>query len=292
MKGLSICIPIYNFNCIDSVKELCIQIQNSTLKAEIIVIDDASTKEFKDLKDFENQFYTYKKLSNNIGRSKIRNLLAEKSKFDFLLFLDGDSGIPKSFIENYISNIKIHLNSIICGGTIYKQPTSKKNSLRYNYGVKYEDIKSSVRDKKPYHSFTTNNFIAPKHVLEKIPFNEKIVKYGHEDTFFGYELNLNNIKIIHIDNPVIHLDVDTNIEYIQKTKHSIENLFLLETKYPKFSEFSKLLTLIKKYRVLRLKPIKGFSNIFSKVFEIISIKTNNAYSFQLFKLFYTISLNK
>ena len=292
MKSLSICIPIYNFNCIGSIKILCKQISSLKLNAEILVIDDASDVKLNELSNFNNPFYTYEKLSKNIGRSKIRNLLVEKSRFDYILFLDGDSGIPENFIKNYLQNIESNPNSVICGGRIHEVELKNTGKLRYNYGVKFEDTKSSERSKKPYYSFMTNNFISPKAVLKNTPFNEELTKYGQEDTFFGYELKNNYVKIIHIDNPVFHLDLETNLEFIEKTKFSIENLILLKTKYPEFIEFSKLLTTINNYKVFRLKPIKNIASILSKFFEFITKHSSNAYSFQMFKLFYTIFLNR
>jgi len=262
------------------------------LDAEILVTDDASDVKLNELSNFNNPFYTYEKLSKNIGRSKIRNLLVEKSKFDYILFLDGDSGIPENFIKNYLQNIESNPNSVICGGRIHEAELKNTGKLRYNYGMKFEDTKSSVRSKKPYYSFMTNNFISPKAVLNKIPFNEELTKYGQEDTFFGYELKKNHVKIIHIDNPVFHLDLETNRKFIEKTKFSIENLILLKTKYPGFIEFSKLLTNINNHKLFRLKLIKNVSAILSKLFEFITKNTSNIFSFQLFKFFYIISLNR
>ena len=292
MKSLSICIPIYNFNCIESIKILCKQISSLKLDAEILVTDDASDVKLNELSNFNNPFYTYEKLSKNIGRSKIRNLLVEKSKFDYILFLDGDSGIPENFIKNYLQNIENNPNSVICGGRIHQKLLKNTGRLRYNYGVKFEDTKFSVRNEKPYFCFTTNNFTSPKAILKNTPFNEELTKYGQEDTFFGYELKNNYVNIIHIDNPVIHLNLESNLKFIEKTKQSIENLILLKTKYPEFIEFSKLLTTINNYKVFRLKPIKNIAAIFSNLFEFITKHTSNIYSFQLFKFFYIISLNR
>ncbi|MFC4721533.1 glycosyltransferase family 2 protein [Geojedonia litorea] len=292
MKGLSICIPIYNYNCIDSVRTLCEQIRHLSVNCEILLIDDASTISLDELANFQHQFYTYEKLAKNIGRSKIRNLLVKKSKFNHVLFIDGDSGVPEKFIENYMLHIENHPEAIICGGRIHQKKLSKTKRLRYNYGVKYEDTKSSQRIKKPYHRFMTNNFVVPKEIMKTIPFNEELLNYGQEDTFFGYELRKNQVEIIHIDNEVAHLNLETNQEFIEKSKHSIENLIYLKTKYPEFVEYSKLLSTITKFRIFRLSFIKNYSYSFSKFFEFITRHSGNIYSFQMFKLFYTISLIK
>lgn len=292
MNGLSICIPVYNYNCINSVKELCHQIESLSLIAELLVVDDASSIELNDLQNYKNPIYSYEKLRGNIGRSKIRNFLVKKAKFDCVLFIDGDSKTPKDFIKNYITAAEAYPNTIIYGGTIHNTPTSKKDKLRYNYGVKFEYKNKIYRNKKPYHSFRTNNFFSPKYIVEQIPFNEKLNYYGQEDTFFGYELKNSNIDILHIENPVIHLDSDSNEAYLAKTKSSIENLIFLKNEYPDFTNYHKLLSLIDSFSFLKTRFIKKISKVIFKPFWAISKKTSNPYSLQLFKIFYILSIYK
>lgn len=292
MEGLSVCIPVYNFNCITTVIDLCKQIETLSIPAEVLVIDDASTVELKAMAHFKHPLYSYEKLNKNVGRAKIRNLLAKKATYHHVLFLDGDSGIPLLFIPNYINAIKKHPSEIIYGGRIHAKTEDKSKMLRYNYGVRFEDKKALIRSRKPYHSFMTNNFIVTKDVLEKIPFKEELVAYGHEDTFFAYELKKHGLPIIHMDNPVLHLDLDTNGDFIEKTKAGIKNLILLKSNHPEFMEYSKLLSLINNSSFLKSKITRLAANNLSKVFEYISKKTGLTNSFQLFKLFYTISLYK
>ncbi|WP_082041773.1 glycosyltransferase family 2 protein [Lacinutrix sp. Hel_I_90] len=292
MVELSICIPVYDYNCIATVMDLCKQIEQLSIQAEVLLIDDASTIELNVLANFKHPFYSYEKLNKNVGRAKIRNLLAKKANYHHLLFLDGDSGIPNNFILKYINTIKKHPNNIIYGGRIHPKTEYKPKKLRYNYGVQFEDKIALARRRKPYHRFMTNNFIVTKNTLKKILFNEELLKYGHEDTFFAYELKKNAVPIIHVDNPVIHLDLDTNRDFIEKTKDGIKNLILLKSKHPEFMEYSKLLKLINNSTFLRFKITRLIANNLSKLFETISNKTSNTNSFQLFKLFYTISLYK
>ncbi|WP_194765865.1 glycosyltransferase family 2 protein [Tamlana sp. I1] len=291
MKGLSICIPVYNYNCIETIKILCKQIEELSINSQIIVFDDASPHDLNDLSGFKNPNYSYKKLPQNVGRSKIRNLLANAAIYNSILFLDGDSGIQDNFIKNYVETIAAHPNSVICGGRIHLFTSYPEKKLRYRYGVKFEDTKALKRNKAPYKSFMTNNFVVTKQIMASIPFNEKLNKYGHEDTFFGYELNKNHISIIHIDNAVIHLDLENSNEFIEKTKNGIENLVLLKNTYPDFISHSKLLSLIETFKILKFKPIKYVSKILASYFEKTTCKTNNIYRFQLFKLFYTITIS-
>ena len=104
---ISVCIPVYNFDVRELVNSLSKEITNAELNAEIILIDDASTKDFvkvnKSLKEVANLFIFLKK---NIGRSAIRNLFLKYASGDFLLFLDCDAKIiSEKFLKNYLQFI-------------------------------------------------------------------------------------------------------------------------------------------------------------------------------------------
>lgn len=289
MIGLSICVPVYNFNCIASVKALCEQIEHLNIESEVLVIDDASPIELIELQSFKNSKYKYEKLNKNIGRAKIRNLLARKALFNYILFIDGDSGILDNFIQNFISEILKNPNHIIYGGTLHQNP-SRSNKLRFSYSKQFEYHEFAKRNIAPYSNFRTNNFVSPSYILEKIPFNESLTKYGHEDSFFSFQLEENKINLTHIKNPVIHLESDTNIEFIKKTKAGLDNLIFLEKQYPNFAQHIKLLQIVNSSKLFKIKIVKVISKKLSRLFETISIKTNNAFSFQIFKFFYIISI--
>lgn len=286
MTGLSICIPIYNFNCIAAIKRLCKQIENLKINAEVLVINDCSQLNLEELANFSHDCYRYEKLNKNVGRSKIRNLLGLKAKFSHLLFIDGDSGIPENYLQTYTASIPGNLNSVICGGRVHKLLKNSKASLRYNYGVQFEDIKALKRTQNSQATFMSNNFVISKKILEDIPFNETLNKYGHEDTFFGFELAKHNIDITHINNPVVHLELETNTVFVAKTKQAIKNLIFLNNRYPDFGKNNKLIKTASKY-----KFTKQLAPYLANLFETLSVKTNNARSFQVFKLFYFIAIN-
>lgn len=284
---ISICIPVYNFNITSLINELSNQLVNINIPCEIIVIDDCS-KSFKSINKTECKKYTYIELSKNIGRAKIRNLFLKYSKYKYLLFLDCDSLIEKkSFLLNYTEVIKDNPN-VVCGGRVYENTKPKKHKLlRWKYGVFRESKPYDVRKKFPNKSFMTNNFLIDRNVLEENKFDEQIVKYGHEDTLFGFSLKKNNIKITHINNPVVNGDIETNIEFINKTKEGIANLVkILESK-----EYDKNLTndiaILKFYNKIKtLDTIIYISFIIFKpfVFFLLTRGYVNLYLFDYYKL--------
>lgn len=250
---LSILIPVYNFDVREFVKELYKQCKELDLEFEILLIDD---KSYDEIVILNNELISlnevrYEKLQINIGRSKIRNLLLESALYSNCLVLDCDLMIlAPHFIKKYIDSIKP--NTVVVGGHVYSgnPPENKKKILHWKYGVEVESASLKQRLKNPYHSFKTNSFLLTKEVFDIIKFDESIIDYGHEDTLFGIELELNNIEIIHIDNPVIHVGLQEATVFLNKQKEAIENLLLIGSN-PKLKDFlckkSRLLTYEKSY---------------------------------------------
>jgi glycosyltransferase involved in cell wall biosynthesis len=230
---LSILIPIYNFNVKELVTALVVQASEINIVYEIICIDDFSKEKFHikniELKTLKN--FSYLRLNKNIGRSKIRNLLVEKAKFEDCLILDCDVKIiSDAFLKEIIFSYRA--NSVIVGGHKYQEdsPTNPKKCLHWKYGKKREVRSLKSRKKAPYISFKTNCFLTQKSILNTIRFDESIQFYGHEDTLFGFSLESHNIPIIHIDNPVLHEGLDEVDLYLKKQREAIKNLVLLTKK--------------------------------------------------------------
>jgi hypothetical protein len=247
---LSILIPVFNFDVTELVNELLLQCNDQKVPFEIRVYDDHSTNTH--LLASNNKLESlpsvvYKKLPENLGRSAIRNLLANEAKYTSLLFLDCDSAIQqKSFIGEYIN----HLNKadVIYGGRDYEKnpPADHKKYFRWFYGINREQINAQQRAKKPYHSFMTNNFLIKKEVYQSIQLDESIKGYGHEDTLFGIELEKKEISITHIDNPLTHIGLEDVTEFLEKTKQGLKNLFIINRKH----DLTQKVKLLKYHNIL------------------------------------------
>jgi glycosyltransferase involved in cell wall biosynthesis len=221
---LSICIPVYNVKVKDLVGALLEQTNKLNIPYEIIVMDDCSDPEFAEVNS-RLAGITYYGLKENIGRAKIRNQLVKAAKYNYLLFLDCDSQmVSDDFLKAYLTEMKDG-QKVVCGGRIYSKTIPEGNyRLHWRYGKNKESQPASVRMANSYQSFMTNNFFIEKKVLEAIPFDERLSGYGHEDTLLGYNLKKQNVTIKHIDNPILHSDLQTNEEFLQKTECAISNL--------------------------------------------------------------------
>lgn len=286
---ISVLIPTYNYNFFPLLKELHQQLTSENIPFEIICIDDASEFKFTECENLENT--SYFKLEKNIGRSSIRNYLANKANYEWLLFLDVDV-FPKDsdFIKNYICAIQKNIKeSVFCGGLLYKRISLEDNKyLRWNFGRKREQRDLIYRLKNPYSVFVSSNFMIRKQFFHKIKFNEEISSYGYEDVVFAIDLKNAKVKINHIDNSVYHLGIESNIEYLRKTKVALNNLKLLSDKNIIQNSSVKLLRVhrsIKNYQIdFLLAKIYQF---FGKYFEKYLIKRKSKlFMFDFFKIIY------
>jgi hypothetical protein len=296
---LSALIPVYNYDVRELVNELHKQMSIENIEFEILLIDDASDNQYKELnRELSGLTHlTYIEEKFNLGRSKIRNKLARISKYNNLIFIDCDSQIPhSSFITDYIkSSLK---GQIVYGGTVYEtsSPSVEAYKLHWLYGYKREQCPAKIRNMEPNKGFHTNNFLIKKELIESIGFNEKIIGYGHEDTLFGYELQKKNIDILHIDNPVVHMGLESNEEFLRKTREGIKNLKRIMRINGNEKRLVKDITILSFYKQLEKTRLIGPIEYLYKRYEhvlrrnLLSTKPN-LIVFDLYKLGYLCTLN-
>lgn len=228
---LSILIPIYNYNVTHLVTELHRQAEELGELYEICLLDDASDEKFKERNRglIQKTNVCYEELPQNIGRAAIRNRLVEMAQYDFLLYMDCDSGVVMPhYLQTYVAALAPQ--RLLYGGRTYlpKPPSDPQYLLHWHYGRQREQQDFLERQKNPYHSFMTNNFLIPKSIFSSITFDESLRTYGHEDTLFGMELAKKNIEIQHLNNPLLHLGLESAAVFLSKTKMAVNNLAQLQ----------------------------------------------------------------
>ena len=292
---LSILIPIYNFEIYALVKELSMQCLNTKIDFEILCFDDGSDKPFKKSNQVIQQFpkVIYKELPQNLGRSKIRNTLAQAAKFQYLLFMDCDS---KVVLNNYIANYLAVLNpnTLVYGGRVYAKdkPNDRRFILHYSYGKHREEILTEERESLSYQKFMTNNFLIPKSVFFKIKFEESISGYGHEDTLFGLALQKQEVPIKHIKNPLEHLGLEDKAVFLEKQQVAIQNLFQLYINgYNIQTSLLNTYLLIKKWKMNRL-ILWGLTIFKSFIKRNLNSRHPKLFFLDLYKLQYLLSIDR
>ncbi len=291
---LSICIPRYNYDPSRLIAQLRAQIHG---EAEIIVIDDASTETLP--VPACDQFI---QLEKNIGRAAIRNRFLQYATYDWLIFLDNDVElIDKDFVNRYLDLLPGRtaegraersvqhptfsptpsesfspesFRLVIYGGRTYSPtPPDLQHMLRWKYGKHIESKPANQRSKDPYISFQTNNFLVHRSVLTEFPFDESLKDYGYEDLLFAEQLRKQNIPIIHIDNPVLNIHLESNERFLELTKMAMRNLNVIQSKYNLDTR------LIKASAIARYIP----KTIEKKIYNRLSSGRAGLWEFQLWK---------
>lgn len=290
---ISVLIPTYNYNVFPLVENLSKQCDKERIEYEIIVIDDCSDKLFENEKINSLVHCCFSRLTKNIGRSAIRNLLAEQAKFDWLLFLDADAfPLSNNFIYNYVKEFN-YSAEVLCGGMRYEaEKPSDDKIFRWKYGNNREALTAIQRSENKYLNFFTINFAIRKSVFNQVRFNEKLLSYGYEDLLFSYNLKQENIQIKHIENPVYHNGIESNDFFLRKTEQALVNLnFLLNEKIiPKdYIKLTKYLNIIEKTKTKKVVAL--FFKLTKPSLQKQILSTNpNLLAFDLYRLGYICSL--
>jgi len=228
---LSVLIPTYNFACYRLVADLQIQLEATDLAYEIIVADDGSKDQVSviaNLKINELPGCRYIRRTENVGRAAIRNFLVQESKGDWLLFMDSDAEIEDDhYIRRYQILLKEHPEAdIIAGGLRHPQHCPNPYcTLRYHYEKAADRHRGAIeRNQQPFEKFTTFNVAFRREVFDRCRFDESCKQYGYEDTLLGYELEEAGFKILHVDNPILHIGLESNEVFLNKIGVSINTL--------------------------------------------------------------------
>lgn len=253
---ISLLIPVCDYDIVALVHSMKSCLGTIPEFIEILIGDDGSNSENRArYKSLESEGVRLLISEQNIGRAAIRNKLALEAKGDFLLFIDADTMLPAT-AEGYIQKwIPYMISSrVICGGILYHEspPGDPDKILRWKYGRKREQVKASERNKHSYASFTTFNFLIDRTIFSKLRFNEELKQYGHEDTLLSYQLSKAGIRIKHVDNGLIHEGLETNRDFLNKTKLGIENLSKLFDSVTDKKAFSSSIPILRHYNILRI----------------------------------------
>ncbi len=293
INELSILIPTFNDDCFQQVEELqhsAVQIDG--LRFEILVSDDASTNPDVVRSNAKINTLEHCRLLRhnvNLGRAANRNFLVREAQYDWLLFLDCNVKIhPESFILNYLQSEPADL--VIGSVGVDEDPDLSVHNLRYMYEKKIQPKHDAThRQKHPYQSFRTTNFMARHSVMLDNPFDETLKGYGYEDVLFGKRLSEKGMSIRHIDNTVIMTHFEPNEKYVAKIEEAMRTLYGLRDK---LTDYSPLLLTANRLRKWHLSQVFLFcyQKQYERVRKNLTGETPSIKWLNLYKLGYFLSL--
>lgn len=223
---LSVLIPTFNQDCTQLVRALRRQLPEGS---EIVVADDGSSdmqakQSNRSLMGLSNVVYW--ESEHNLGRARIRNRLAQMAQGDYLLFVDSDAQLERDdFLQQYLNCLPTE--GVVCGGILHPDRLpSPEVSLRWRYEKSCEPhFTAKRRNRSPYDSLRTFNILLPRQLALSHPFDESITRYGYEDTLLGRQLEDEGIGVLHIDNPLINGDLESNEIFLRKTEEAMKTLY-------------------------------------------------------------------
>lgn len=293
---LSILIPVYNVPIYQLLHELNEQINAISEEVELLVADDASTSHH--VKNTNKQsckalkHCRYLEQHTNRGRTATRQFLAKEARYDWFLFLDADV-FPKQvdFLTRFIDQCANY--DLLFGGIIYREnPPGPSRILRWTYGREREERSVTTRQTAPYQTILSGAFMIRKSYFFMA--NNQLENAYGLDALFTQNLKKIRARVHHIDNPVYHLGLEENKDFIQKTKHGLKTLVTLETE--KKIDASTRPIQLAYHKVNRL----GVSALFSRTIQLFNrpiernlcSKKPSLFLFDLYKLGYYMKLKK
>lgn len=292
---LSVLIPTYNHLVSNLLVALDKMLCTEDFEYEILCLEDGSNLY---VEENEATCKTINKATHyiskkNKGRITSRLFLAQHAKYDLLLFLDADvETISELFIKSYSQYFKQEYKAIYGGYTYSHNPPESDYILRWKYGKKYEAINASIRNKMPYKVVISGNFMIDKQIFLDINSQINSDGYGY-DNVFGAVMKVKHIKVLHIDNNVLHLGLDKNPIFLRKTENAVTTLHSLYLKNKKKATENSLLELYKRLKGFGLDKLITilYKSLKNSIRKHLLGKSPNMLLFQFYKLGYLCSLS-
>lgn len=141
--NLSIIIPTYNAKdtiskTLDSIKE-----QKLSISYEVILVNDCSIYDYKDIVDEYNKFFPIREIctDNNIGPGGARQYGIDNSTSDYIIFIDSDDIFyGNDSLESMYDEIKRTSSDVLIANFIYRRDNKeiiKKHNLVWLHGKMY-----------------------------------------------------------------------------------------------------------------------------------------------------------
>jgi len=233
---LSVLIPFYRDDASDLISELEGQLDPESV--EILIHDDgtrdhALTAKLEGLIADSPLAIRLFNATENKGRSAARNALQLAARSDWVLFLDADMRPAQSdFLRNYLELISQGQADIIFGGfRVETQKADKDRDLHRALSDVSDCLSLADRQAAGAQFVASSNLCVSKKVLEAEPFDDGFSGWGWEDSEWAARVS-KRFTLIHIDNPAIHLGLESTDTLLRRFATSGQNYRRFVTLHP------------------------------------------------------------
>lgn len=263
--NLSVLIPFYK----DDASQLIVDLsqQRTDGSVEILIVDDGTgdtvlTQKIEDLIAGLATPARVITLSENAGRSAARNHLKNEARADWVLFLDADMlPMHDNFLQTYLDVIRTGEADVIFGGfTVEKKSEDKSGELHRALSAVSDCLPLSERISAGPQFVASSNLCLRKAVMTENPFDDGFKGWGWEDSEWAARIS-QAYTLIHIDNPALHLGLESTDTLLYRFKTSGPNYVRFTKKHP---ELAKSLTLYKLSTTLKKVPGQKLTRPFLK----------------------------
>ena len=236
---LSVLIPFYDSSPCSLVSDLAGVAAGRERELEILCADDGSPDRrlAPAVEAFASRLDVPVRLlrsSVNLGRSRIRNQLAEAARGTFVLFLDGDMRVRNpEFLARYLTLLAAEPVDVAFGG--FEMPELAGDTSAYDLHI-YDSERShclpaAARQESAAKYTYTSNLLVRRDLMLACPFSEKFTGWGWEDVDWSLRAGERG-SIAHIDNPAVHAGFSTPEVLLAKFRESVANFGLLYIRHP------------------------------------------------------------
>mgnify|MGYP000153297481 CR=1 FL=1 len=167
----------------------------------------------------------------NKGRAAARNALAEAATAPHLLFLDADMLPSDSYFVCRWLNAARGRPDIVFGGFQVPDRVAPESALHRAFSASGDCLDARARNRNPAQYVCTSNLLVRADVLRAAPFDAGFSGWGWEDSEWAARAAA-QFRIDHIDNPAIHLGLESADTLLTRFRDSAVNYARFVSRHP------------------------------------------------------------
>jgi len=235
---LSVVIPFYRDDPSDTLQTIAAQADN---RVEILAWDDgtndpALTDSLRRLLPSLPADIRVFTGNPNRGRSAARNALVDAARAPWVLFLDADmQPTDPQFLDRYLDAIDADSGDVLFGGFTVPEIVTPQTRLHREFALRSDCDTADIRAQHGPKHVASSNLCVRKSVLAREAFDSGFIGWGWEDSEWAARV-ATAFRIVHLDNPAIHLGLETTHTLLRRFATSGANYARFARAHPALVE--------------------------------------------------------